>query len=60
MLILRGVTETGDIIVNDPGTQHGESYVYPRAIFMNALHDWNHADDATLPASGIPVAIIIE
>lgn len=54
MLVIRGYTEEG-FITNDPGTRHGEAYVYPYAQLMHALHDWNDGD----VESGLPMAIIV-
>lgn len=44
MLVLRGYTEDGYVITNDPGTRNGEAYVYPWDRLMNAMHDWNGGD----------------
>ena len=60
MLVIRGFTAAGDFIVNDPGTQHGENYVYKKAILMNAIHDWNHGPTDKIEASGTPRMIVIE
>lgn len=43
MLVIKGYTET-QFITNDPGTKHGEDFLYDYSIVMNALHDWNKAD----------------
>lgn len=43
MLILRGYTPEG-FITNDPGTQHGEGYVYSDAVLLGAIADWNAGD----------------
>lgn len=60
MLVVRGFTKEGDFITNDPGTQHGENFVYKRAVLMNALHDWDGGPVSQKPASGQPRIIIIE
>lgn len=39
MLVVKGVTESGDIITNDVGTRHGKNYVYKADVFLNAMHD---------------------
>ena len=39
-LVIRGF-ENGGFITNDVGTQHGENFVYPEEVLMNALHDWD-------------------
>lgn len=44
MLVVRGWTEDGIIITNDPGTKRGEGYLYRPEILMNAVHDWNGGD----------------
>jgi len=43
MLVVRGYTQTG-FITNDPGTRHGEGYVYRFDVLMRAMHDWNGGD----------------
>lgn len=43
MLVVRGY-EDGRFVTNDPGTRHGENYMYEVTIFMNAIHDWNNGD----------------
>lgn len=40
MLVLKGYTKNGQIIVNDPGTRRGADYIYRADILMNAMHDW--------------------
>jgi hypothetical protein len=46
MLVLRGFTKDGYVITNDPGTKHGEQFVYPWNTVMQAIHDWD-PDDVT-------------
>lgn len=41
MLVIRGYTEDGRFITNDPGTRNGEEYVYDSGVLLNAIHDWN-------------------
>ena len=41
MFVIRGYTKDNQFIVNDPGTKHGQSYLYPIETVMNAMHDWN-------------------
>ena len=41
MLVLRGYTADGYFITNDAGTKRGEGYLYPFALIMDAMHDWN-------------------
>ena len=47
MLVVRGYTKTNQFIVNDPGTKHGQAYLYPFDTLMNAMHDWNKNGDIT-------------
>ncbi len=47
MLVIRGYTEDGQFIVNDPGTRRGEAYLYDFDTLMNAMHDWNLGDEIT-------------
>jgi len=44
MLVLRGYTDNGFVITNDPGTKRGEAYVYSWERMLNAIHDWNDGD----------------
>ncbi len=44
MLVVRGFTDTGFVITNDPGTKRGEAFVYTWDVLMNAMHDWNGGD----------------
>jgi hypothetical protein len=44
MLVLRGYTDSGYVITNDPGTKRGEQFVYRWETLMNAMHDWNGGD----------------
>lgn len=44
MLVVRGFTQDGMFITNDPGTRRGEAYQYPEAVLMEAIHDWNEDD----------------
>ncbi len=41
MLVLRGYTSDGYVITNDPGTKHGEQFVYRWETLLAAIHDWN-------------------
>jgi len=43
MLVLRGYTED-QFVTNDPGTRHGEAYLYSFDVVMSAMHDWNGGD----------------
>lgn len=44
MLVVRGYTDDGYVITNDPGTKRGEQFVYKWETLMNAIHDWNGGD----------------
>lgn len=44
MLVIRGYTKDNKFIVNDPGTKHGEAYLYSFETMMNAMHDWDAKD----------------
>lgn len=44
MLVIRGFTDSGFAITNDPGTKRGEAFVYKWDVLMNAIHDWNGGD----------------
>lgn len=44
MLVIKGFTEDGRFITNDPGTKRGKDYVYESEILINAMHDWNSGD----------------
>ncbi len=50
MLVVKGVTEKGDIITADVGTRHGQNYVYPKDVFMNAIHDVVSGGDGPISA----------
>jgi hypothetical protein len=56
MLILRGYTEDGYFITNDPGTKRGEEYLYPQEVIMDAMGDWNDGD----PVSGQKVVLVLQ
>ena len=56
MLVLRGYTDDGYFIVNDPGTKRGEGYLYSFERIMEAMGDWNSGD----PANGEKVVLILK
>lgn len=56
MLVIRGYTENGKFITNDPGTRNGEAYLYDFDVIMNAMHDWNGGKDIS---GGKKVVMII-
>lgn len=47
MLVIRGYTKDGKFITNDPGTKHGQAYLYDFDTVMNAMHDWNGGKEIT-------------
>lgn len=52
MFVIKGYT-ADKFITNDPGTRHGESYIYNISTIMNAMHDWNNGD----PVNGLKQVI---
>ncbi len=56
MLVIRGYTEAGQFIVNDPGTSRGEAFLYDFDTILYAMHDWNGGDEIT---DGRKVALVI-
>lgn len=51
-LVIRGYTENGKFITNDPGTRKGEAYIYDQEVVMNAMHDWVPKGVRTTAANG--------
>lgn len=49
MLVIKGYTDDGYWITNDPGTRRGKGYLYREDVLINALHEF-HPDDMTLGA----------
>ncbi len=47
VLILTGYNETG-FYAHDPGTSHGENYIYSYDIIPNVIHDWNGSKTTVL------------
>lgn len=60
VLVLRGITPSGDFITNDPGTKRGENYVYKRAVLMNVIHDYTYGPRDKKIADGPARVIIVE
>ncbi len=56
MLVIRGYTQDDHFITNDPGTKHGEQYLYDFDTIMSAMHDYN---SETQVADGRKVIIVI-
>ncbi|MDD5438278.1 MAG: C39 family peptidase [Patescibacteria group bacterium] len=46
MLVIKGYTDTGYFITDDPGTRKGKDYVYTLDRIVEAAHDWNGGDVA--------------
>lgn len=46
MLVIKGYTEDGYFITDDPGTRKGKDYVYTFDRIISAAHDWNGGDVA--------------
>jgi hypothetical protein len=44
MVVVKGYTKDGKIIVNDPGTKRGKDFIYGEDLLFNAIHDWNGGD----------------
>lgn len=40
MFVVKGYTDAGKFIVNDPGTRRGADFLYDQSVVMNAIHDW--------------------
>ncbi|HAU66258.1 MAG: hypothetical protein UT30_C0003G0017 [Candidatus Uhrbacteria bacterium GW2011_GWF2_39_13] len=53
MLVIRGYTENDQFIVNDPGTSHGEAFLYDFDKLFYALHDWNNGEEITQGAKTV-------
>lgn len=43
MLVIKGYTDDGKFITNDPGTRRGADFLYSEKTIMDAMHDW-HGD----------------
>jgi uncharacterized protein YvpB len=41
MLVIKGYTNDGLIITNDPGTRNGSDYLYQPEVLMAAIADWD-------------------
>jgi len=51
-LVIKGYTDDGKFITNDPGTRKGADYVYDESVVMDAMHDWAPNADRTKPGNG--------
>ncbi len=54
MMVFRGYTRDGKFIMNDPGTRHGEEYVYDQSKLLEVMHDWVPKTPRTIPGNGSP------
>jgi len=41
MLVIKGYTDDGFFITNDPGTRNGADYLYESEVLMAAIRDWD-------------------
>ncbi|MBI2589569.1 C39 family peptidase [Candidatus Berkelbacteria bacterium] len=55
MLVVKGYTNTGYFITNDPGTKRGANFLYKEKILLDAIGDYNNNN----PAEGAKVALIV-
>jgi hypothetical protein len=53
MLVIRGYTSDNQFIVNDPGTSHGEAFLYDFDTIFYAMHDWNNGKEITQGAKTV-------
>lgn len=53
MLVIRGYTSDNQFIVNDPGTSHGEAFLYDFDTLFYAMHDWNNGEEITQGAKTV-------
>lgn len=60
MYVIRGFNENGDVITNDPGTQHGENFVYKTSVVLSSMFDWNNGQDHDKFPTGTPRVLVIE
>ncbi|MDO8583558.1 MAG: C39 family peptidase [bacterium] len=55
MLVIKGYTQDGRWITNDPGTRNGADFLYTDANLKESMHDWNGGD----VVHGKPMALVI-
>ncbi len=49
MVVVRGYDdESGEIVVNDPGTKRGRAFRYSYGLFISAIHDWTGDEETVL------------
>ncbi|MDD4289697.1 MAG: C39 family peptidase [Patescibacteria group bacterium] len=58
MLVVKGYTNDGIIITNDPGTRKGKDYTYNPDILFNAIGDWDYNIQA--PNENKKIGIILK
>ena len=56
MLVVKGYTEDGRIITNDPGTRRGADFLYDPDTLFSAIGDWNDGN----PAEGEKLMIVVK
>jgi len=54
VFVIKGFTES-EFITNDPGTKHGNNFVYEIDDVMSAMGDWNNGD----PSNGVPRVLFV-
>ncbi len=54
-VVIRGY-DGENFITNDPGTRHGENYLYAQTVIMEAMGDWNNGN----PAAGAKSVLILD
>lgn len=55
MVVIKGYTQDGHWITNDPGTRKGADFLYTDGNLKEAMHDWNGGD----VVHGTPMAIVV-
>jgi hypothetical protein len=55
-VLVKGYNDRG-FILNDPGTRHGENYIYKEDVLLSAVHDWTGNGDTI--ESGAKVGITV-
>lgn len=56
MIVIKGYTDAGQFIVNDPGTKRGADFLYDQETIMSAMHDWREDGNIT---KGRQVVIVV-
>lgn len=44
MLVIKGYTADGQFVTHDPGTKHGEDYLYDEQVLYDAIGEYQHTD----------------